>query len=156
MLVGVDDERRAELRGERGEGASCLRASLQRAGVVAEEEVDLAAARDALEGGPLASDGAVPVGTRPGRPDGTRAAVGETAQAPKTEACSGRQMVQAVAERYGADPGSASVGAGERLGVVVVSVDEQKLEACPPEQGATGAEEATPFRVARQVAEVAE
>ena len=109
-----------------------------------------------LQGGPLASDGPVPVATRPRRPDGKRAAVGETAQAPETEACSGRQMVQAVAERYRADPGSASVGAGERLGVVVVSVDEQKLEACPPEQGATGAEEATPFRVARQVAEVAE
>ena len=85
MLVGVDDERRAELRGERGEGAARLRASLERAGVVAEEEVDLAAARDALEGGPLESDGPVPVATRPGRPDGKRAAVGETAQAPKTE-----------------------------------------------------------------------
>ena len=65
-------------------------------------------------------------------------------------------MVQAVAERHRARRGSAGVGAGERLGVVVVSVDEQKLEACPPEQGTGGAEEAAPFRVARQVAEVAE
>jgi hypothetical protein len=48
------------------------------------------------------------------------------------------------------------VGAGERLGVVVVSVHEQKLEARPAEQGASGAEETAPVRVARQVAEVAE
>jgi hypothetical protein len=33
---------------------------------------------------------------------------------------------------------------------------EQKLEACPTEHGTSGAEEAAPFRVARQVAEVAE
>jgi hypothetical protein len=45
---------------------------------------------------------------------------------------------------------------GERLGVVVVSFHEQKLEVCPAEQGTGGAEEAAPFRVARQVAEVAE
>jgi hypothetical protein len=38
----------------------------------------------------------------------------------------------------------------------VVSFREQKLEACPAEQGTSGAEEAPPFRVARQVAEVAE
>jgi hypothetical protein len=54
VLVGVDDERRAELRGERGEGAARLRALLERARVVAEEEVDLAAAGEALEGGLLA------------------------------------------------------------------------------------------------------
>jgi hypothetical protein len=47
-------------------------------------------------------------------------------------------------------------GACERLGVVVVSVDEQKLEAHPAEQVAGGAQEALPFRVARQVAKVAE
>ena len=45
---------------------------------------------------------------------------------------------------------------GERLGVVVVSVHEQKLEARPAKQGIGGAEEAAPFRIARQVAEVAE
>ena len=156
VLVGVDDERRAELRGERGEGASRLRALLERARIVAEEEVDLAAAGEALEGGPLERDGPVPVATGSTRPDRKRAAVGETAQATKTEACSGRQVVQAEAERHRAGRGSASVGAGERLGVVVVSVDEQKLEACPPEQGTGGAEEAAPFRLARQVAEVAE
>ena len=38
----------------------------------------------------------------------------------------------------------------------MVSVDEQKLEARTAEQGTGGAEEAAPFRVARQVAEVAE
>jgi hypothetical protein len=48
VLVGVDDERPAELRGQRGEGASCLRALLERARVVAEEDVDLAAAGEAL------------------------------------------------------------------------------------------------------------
>ena len=48
------------------------------------------------------------------------------------------------------------MGAGERLGVVVVSVHEQKLEAGTAEQGTGRAEKAAPFRVARQVAEVAE
>ena len=48
------------------------------------------------------------------------------------------------------------MGAGERLGVVVVSFHEQKLEAGPAEQGTGRAEEAAPFRVAGQVAEVAE
>ena len=38
----------------------------------------------------------------------------------------------------------------------MVSLHEQKLEACATEQGTGGAEEAAPFRVARQVAEVAE
>ena len=46
--------------------------------------------------------------------------------------------------------------ARERLGVVVVSVHEQKLEAGAAEQGTGGAEEAASFRVAWQVAEVAE
>jgi hypothetical protein len=90
---------------------------------------------------------AVPVGV---------AAVGETAQAAEPEARSGRQVVQAVAERHRAGGGGAGVGAGERLGVVVVSFHEQKLEACPAEQGTGEAEEAAPFRVTRQVAEVAE
>jgi hypothetical protein len=49
VLVGVEDERRAELRGERGEGASRLRALLERARVVAEKKVDLAAAGEALK-----------------------------------------------------------------------------------------------------------
>jgi hypothetical protein len=54
VLVGVEDERRAERRGERGERASRLRTLFEGAGVVAEEEVDLTAARDELEGGPFA------------------------------------------------------------------------------------------------------
>jgi hypothetical protein len=45
---------------------------------------------------------------------------------------------------------------GERLRVVVVSLHEQKLEACPTEQGTGGAKEAASVRVARQVAEVPE
>src|SRR5215204_5053093 len=48
VLVGVDDERGAELGGERGEGASRLFALLERARVVAEEDIDLAAAGEAL------------------------------------------------------------------------------------------------------------
>ena len=60
------------------------------------------------------------------------------------------------AERHRSGLGHGGAGAGERLGVVVVSVDEQKLEAGPAEQGAGGAEEAASFRVARQVAEVSE
>ncbi len=47
-------------------------------------------------------------------------------------------------------------GERERFGVVVVSVHEQKLEACPAEQSTGGAQEAAPFRVTRQIAEVAE
>jgi hypothetical protein len=43
VLVGVEDQRWAELRGERREWAAGLRALLERARVVAEEEVDLAA-----------------------------------------------------------------------------------------------------------------
>ena len=46
--------------------------------------------------------------------------------------------------------------AGERLGIVVIPVNEQKLQACPPEQSTGGAEESTPFRLARQIAEIAE
>jgi hypothetical protein len=131
---------------------------LERARVVAEEEIDLAAVGEALEGGPLARDGPEPLATRSTRPDGKRATVGETAQATKTVASSSRQMVQAEAERHRAGRGSAGVGVGERerLGVVVISLDEQKLEAGPPEQGARRAEEAAPLRVVRQVAEVAE
>ena len=62
----------------------------------------------------------------------------------------------AVAEGHRAGRGGAGIGAGERVGVVVVSFYEQQLEACPAEQCTGGAEEAAPFRVARQVAEVAE
>jgi hypothetical protein len=65
-------------------------------------------------------------------------------------------VVQAVAEPHRAGRAGASVGARERLGVVVVSVHKQKLEACPAEQCTSGAEEAALFRVVRQVAEVAE
>jgi hypothetical protein len=154
--VGVDDERRAELLDERSEGAARLRALLERARVVAEEEINLAAVGEALEAGPLARDRPVPVATGSTRPGGKRAAVGETAQRAEPEACARRQVVQAEAERHRAGRERASLGAGERLGVVVVSVDEQKLEPGPPEQGARGAEEAAPLRVVRQVAEVAE
>ena len=154
VLVREEDERRPELRGERGERAARLSAVLERARVVAEEEIDLAAAGEALEGGPLARDGPEPVTAGSRRPGGKRSAVGETTQAAETEARSGRQVVQAEAERHRA--GRQSAGAGKRLGVVVVSLHEQKLEACATEQGTGGAEEAAPFRVARQVAEVAE
>ena len=156
VLVRVEDERRAELRGERGEGAACLRALLEGARVVAEEEIDLAAAGEALEGGTLECGRPVPVATGSTWPCRKGAAVGETAQATKTKARSGRQVVQAEAERHGAGRGSASVGARERVAVVVIPVDEQKLQACPPEQSISGTEEATSFRLARQVAEVAE
>src|SRR5262249_29341442 len=156
VLMGVDDERRAELRGERGEGASCLRALLERARVVAEEDVDLAAAGEALQGGPLACGGTVPVATGAAWSGGKRAAVGETAQAAEPEACAGRQVVQTETEWHRAGSEAARAGARERLGVVVVSVHEQKLEAGTAQQGTGGAEEAAPFRGARQVAEVAQ
>jgi hypothetical protein len=157
VLVSVDNERRAELRGERGEGAARLRALLERARVVAEEDVDLAAAGEALASRSLDRGGTEPAATGTGLPDGTRAAVGETAQAAETEACSGRQVVQAEAERHRPPRrGSAGVGEGERLRVVVVSVHEQKLEPGPPEHGTGDAEESASFRVARQVAEVTE
>jgi hypothetical protein len=156
VLVGVEDERRAELRGERGEGTARLRALLERARVVAEEEVDLSATRDTLEDGPLVRGSPVPVATGSSRPDGKRTAVGETAQAAETETCSCRQVVDAVAERHRPGRVSAGAGVGERLAVVVVSVDEEKLEAGPAEQVADGAEEAATLRLARHVAEVAE
>jgi hypothetical protein len=44
VLVAVNDERRAEFRGERRERAASLRALFERAWVVAKEKVDLAAA----------------------------------------------------------------------------------------------------------------
>jgi hypothetical protein len=156
VLVRVDDERGAELGGERGEGAARLCALLEGARVVAEEEVDLAAAGEARAGGSFERGGPVPAAPAPRRPGGKRAAVGEAAQAAETEASSGRQVVQAEAERHRAGRGLAVAGARERLGVVVVSVHEQQLEACPAEQRPGGAEEAASFRVTRQVAEVAE
>jgi hypothetical protein len=156
MPVGAEDKRWAELRGERGEGAAGLRTFIECARVVAEEDVDLAAAGDALKGSPLERGRPVPAASGSRRPDAKRAAVRETAQATETEARSGRQVVQAEAERHRARRGSAGVGAGERLGVVVVPLHEQKLEACSAEQGTGGAEKAAPFRLARQVAEVAE
>ena len=134
VLVGIDDECRAELPGERGEGAARPRALLERSRVVAEEQIDLAAAGQALAGGPLACGRPVPVATGSRRPGGKRAAVGETPQATETEACSGRQVVQAEAEWHRAGSSGARAGAGERLVVVVVSVHQQKLEAYPAEQ----------------------
>jgi hypothetical protein len=53
VLVAVDDERGAEFRGERRERAASMRALLERAWVVAKKKVDLAAAGEALKGGPL-------------------------------------------------------------------------------------------------------
>jgi hypothetical protein len=44
-------------------------------------------------------------------------------------------VVQAEAEPHRAGRARTGVGTGERLGVVVVSVHEQKLEADPAEQG---------------------
>jgi len=70
MLMGVEDEGGAELRGERGEGAARLCALLERAWVVAEEQVDLGAAGEALQGGPLARGGPVPVAAGSRRPIG--------------------------------------------------------------------------------------
>src|SRR5262249_35227388 len=128
-------------------------ALLERARVVAEEDVDLAVAGEALQRGPLARGGTVPVATAS---DGKRAAVGETAQAAEPEARSGRQVVQTEAERHRAGGGAARAGARERLGVVVVSVHKQKLEVGPAKQGTSGTEEAASLRVVRQVAEVAQ
>jgi hypothetical protein len=139
VLVRVDDEHRAELRCERSKGAARPRALLECAGVVAEEEIDLAAASELREGGTLERDGSVPVATRSTRPCGKRAAVGETPQVTKTEACSGRQVMQAEAERYRAGRARSTARACERLDVIVVSVDEQKLEACLAKQGIGGA-----------------
>ncbi len=156
VLVRVEDKGGAELRGERGEGAARLRALLERARVVAEEEVDLAAADDARQGGPLACGGPVPVTSGSRRPDGQRATVGEAAQPAEPEARSSRQVVQTEAERHRSGRGRAGAGIGERLAVVVVSVHKEKLEARPAEHGTGGAEEAAPFRVARQIEEVAE
>ena len=49
VLVAIDDERRAEFRGERHERAASLRALFERAWVVAKEKVDLAAAGDEFQ-----------------------------------------------------------------------------------------------------------
>lgn len=60
VLVAIDDERRAEFRGERRERAASLRALFERAWVVAKEKVDLAAAG----GIALAAEGERPVDYR--------------------------------------------------------------------------------------------
>ena len=153
MLVGVNDERRAEFRGERRKGAASLRALLERAWIVAEEEVDLAAPGEALEGGPLERSSPMPAAAGVGD---WRPAVGQTAQATETEPRSRRQMVQAEPEPHRAGHAGPGVGAGERLGVVVVSVHEQKLEPRSVEQGTGGTEKATTFRFAREVVQVAQ
>ena len=105
VLVGVDDERRTDFRGECGEGAARPRALFERARVVTEEEIDLAAAGEPLVGGTLERVGPVPVATGSTRPYGERAAVGETAQATKKEACSARHVMQPEAERHRAERG---------------------------------------------------
>src|SRR3954447_6370336 len=75
----------------------------------------------------------------------------------ETEARPGWQVVQAVAERHRATRRPrAGTGAGQRLGVVVVSVHEQKLETGAAKKRAGGAQEAASFRFAWEVAEVAE
>jgi hypothetical protein len=94
-----------EFRGERREGAASLHASLERAWVVAEEDVDLAAAGEALKGGPLERSRPEPAATGVGA---WRAAVGQTAQAAEPEPCSGRQVVQAEAEPHRANRRSSS------------------------------------------------
>jgi hypothetical protein len=157
MLVAVHDERGAELRGEYREWPSCPRTLLERARVVAEEDVDFAAGGgEALERHPLARCSTVPVATGSPRSDGKRAAIGEATQAAEPEARSGRQVVQAGSERHRAEGGGAGSGTCERPGVVVVSVHEEELEAGPVQQYTNGAEEPAPIRVAGQVAEVAQ
>jgi hypothetical protein len=53
----------------------------ERARVVAEEDVDLVCIGEALERGPLECSGAEPAAIATRGPDGTRAALGEAAQA---------------------------------------------------------------------------
>jgi hypothetical protein len=65
-------------------------------------------------------------------------------------------VVQTVTERNRAIGGAASPGTRERLGVVVVSVHEQQLEVGPAKHGTGRAEEPASFRVAGQVAEIAQ
>jgi hypothetical protein len=103
MPVGAEDKRWAELRGERGEGAAGLRTFIECARVVAEEDVDLAGASDALVGCPLERGGPIPAAGGSRRPDAKRAAVGEAPQAAEPEARSARQVVQA--EPSGTGPG---------------------------------------------------
>jgi predicted RNA-binding Zn ribbon-like protein len=123
---------------------------------VAEEDIYLSAAGEKLEPGALDRGRPVPAAIGPTPPHGKRTAVGETAQAAEPEACSGGQVMEAEAQRHRPGSGCVRAGAGERLGVVVVSVHEQKLEPRTTEQSTGGAKEAAPFQVARQVAEVAE
>jgi len=156
VLMGVDDERRAELRGECGEGASCPRALLERARVVAKEDVDLVAAGEALQRSPLAGGGTVPVALNATGSDGKGATVGEPAQVAEPEACAGRQMVETETEPHRPGGGAVGPGARERIDIVVVPLHEQKLEAGTAKQSSRGAEKTTPFRVTRQVAEVAQ
>ncbi len=156
VLVGIDNERRAELCRDCGEGPARVRALLQRSRVVAEEEVDLAPAGEALQDGPLARGGPMPVAAGSRRPGAERAAVGEAAQAAEKEACSGRQVMQAEPKRHRPRGVYVGAGAGECLGVVVVSLHEQKLEIGATEQRPGEPEEAAAYGVARQVAEIAE
>jgi hypothetical protein len=64
--------------------------------------------------------------------------------------------VHTETEPYRAVRGGAGAGAREGLGIVVVAVHEEQLEAGSAQQRGRGAEEAAPFRVARQVAKVAQ
>jgi hypothetical protein len=123
---------------------------------VAEEDVYLSAAGEKLERGALERGRPAPAAIGPTPPHGKRTAVGEAAQAAEPEACSRGQVMEAETQRHRAGRGCVLAGAGEHLGVVVVPVHEQKLKPSPAEQGASRAEEAAPFRLARQVAEVAE
>ena len=123
---------------------------------MAEEDIYLSAAGEKLERGALERGRPVPAAIGPTPPHGKRTAVGETAQAAEPEACSGGQVMEAESQPHRPGSGCVRAGAGERLGIVVVSLHEQKLESRTTEQSAGGAKEAAPFRVARQVAEVAE
>ena len=156
MLMRVDDERGAQLCGECSERSSRLLAFFESAWVVAEEDVDLAADGEALHEGALVRDGTVPLATGSTRSGRKRASVGETPKAAEPEACSGRQVVQTESERYRAGGGAAYPGARERLGVVVVTVDEQQVEACATKRRTGRSEEPASFRVLRQIAEVSQ
>jgi hypothetical protein len=65
-------------------------------------------------------------------------------------------VVETETERHRPGGGAVGPGARERIGIVVVPLHEQKLEAGTAKQSSGGAEETTPVRVARQVAEVAQ
>jgi hypothetical protein len=82
--------------------APCLRALLERARAVADEEIDLYAAGEALIGGTLKCGGPVPIPTDSTRPGGKRATVGETAQATERKRVQADKRLDAI----GTGPGT--------------------------------------------------